>query len=803
MPVWLFSSYVLFLLHSRDNNIKRIILISILFSLITAQVRVGEWESYTSDLDIRAMVEYGDTIVAATGGGVLIFDQNTKTFSSLTNIDGLVTTDIQSIAIDPHGNLWLGGGEPDGLFQVYDLWKKQSLNDFADFGFFKITGFATSDSLVYGVFHQNQDIGLIEFRYQDGQFIYRDVYRNWPTEFNTIAGVTIHGDYIWVATDYGLLKGDWKRDNLKDPNNWLQIPELSGNITTLQRYGDELLLVNDRIVYLMHLPDLALIWQWDYFANSYLFKDIVQTPNGEYWGILNRTFIKLTETAKDWQFNTDYSLKNLLPLADNLIVAGTGAGLAVVDTNARRMNRYIPNTPVTNQFSAVTVLKDGRVVAGSKFGLAIKEHQGWRNIVEHVNITAIDTTFDYDYRYYIADTLPIDFGGFIADLEQGPDGLVYCAVRGTHPVVNTSHGQHGGGIIIIDIDNPTEYTLIDTAVLDYHADEYMVVKDLEFDPSGNLWVADTYVTTKLIPIHVRNPSGTWGHYSALESGLTLGLGPDALAFDRWGRVWIGSLTLEEYPSGVNNGGLALLDYTGDPTSPEQFDWALEKEGENIWSIAINEKDVLYLLTPEGLSWGALNNSMTNPLGNLSDPRFPNITFGEGSRVKLDPRGNAWTISPEEGVNVLLENTTYWPDVAGLRFENSMLLSNNATDIDFDGEQGLAYITSKRGLNSLKIPFAQRVSKTTKLKLFPSPYHLPASAPLVIDGVRDNNSLKIMTVSGQVVRTIEAGDPAIRGYQALWDGRNNEDDLVGSGVYLIFVYDDESLNDVAKITVIKH
>ncbi|MCK5332150.1 MAG: hypothetical protein KAK01_12115, partial [Candidatus Marinimicrobia bacterium] len=187
------------------------------------------------------MIEYGDTIVAATGGGLLIFDRNTKTFSTLTNIDGLVTTDLQTVAIDPYGNLWLGGGEPDGLFQVYDLRKKQSLNDFADFGFFEVTGFATSDSIVYGIFRENQDIGLIEFIYQDGRFIYRDVYRNWPIALGNIVSVVIFEDYVWVGTDYGLLQGNWQRDNLKDPDNWTLVAGMSGNISTLHRYGDELL----------------------------------------------------------------------------------------------------------------------------------------------------------------------------------------------------------------------------------------------------------------------------------------------------------------------------------------------------------------------------------------------------------------------------------------------------------------------------------------------------------------------------------------------------------------------------------
>jgi hypothetical protein len=43
----------------------------------------------------------------------------------------------------------------------------------------------------------------------------------------------------------------------------------------------------------------------------------------------------------------------------------------------------------------------------------------------------------------MADTLQIDFTGgldeFVADIEEGPDGLVYCAIRGTGEEWNCNH----------------------------------------------------------------------------------------------------------------------------------------------------------------------------------------------------------------------------------------------------------------------------------------------------------------------------------------------------------------------------
>jgi hypothetical protein len=48
----------------------------------------------------------------------------------------------------------------------------------------------------------------------------------------------------------------------------------------------------------------------------------------------------------------------------------------------------------------------------------LKESWGWRNITEgdEINISS-----SFNPQRYAVDYLPINFGGFISDLEQGPD----------------------------------------------------------------------------------------------------------------------------------------------------------------------------------------------------------------------------------------------------------------------------------------------------------------------------------------------------------------------------------------------
>ena len=50
----------------------------------------------------------------------------------------------------------------------------------------------------------------------------------------------------------------------------------------------------------------------------------------------------------------------------------------------------------------------------------------------------------YNYDQFIADTVEYDFGEFIADIEQGPDGLIYCSIRGSR-IYNSNPPRWSGG----------------------------------------------------------------------------------------------------------------------------------------------------------------------------------------------------------------------------------------------------------------------------------------------------------------------------------------------------------------------
>ena len=86
-------------------------------SYALTQESIGEWNAFTSPLNVRDVI-YEDIIYAATEGGLLIIEDHKQ--KVLTTIDGLEGVDISSIEMDHESNLWLGGSYPYGFIQIFN-----------------------------------------------------------------------------------------------------------------------------------------------------------------------------------------------------------------------------------------------------------------------------------------------------------------------------------------------------------------------------------------------------------------------------------------------------------------------------------------------------------------------------------------------------------------------------------------------------------------------------------------------------------------------------------------------------------
>ena len=73
----------------------------------------------------------------------------------------------------------------------------------------------------------------------------------------------------------------------------------------------------------------------------------------------------------------------------------------------------------------------------------------------------------------------------------------------------------------------------------------------------------------------------------------------------------------------------------------QVFWESILYNKTIWSIGFSNNR-LYYLTTTGLNYFDINNGQNPIVGENLYSYFPNISFGGGSKVKIDKQGNVWT-----------------------------------------------------------------------------------------------------------------------------------------------------------------
>lgn len=771
-----------------------------------AQVEIGDWKALTSPLIINDITYVGEDIYAATKGGLFHFSNNqTKTF---TTIEGLVGVDLNQIATDHLNQVWIGGATPAGFLQVYNPFTEQSVHIF-DYDLTEIIDIQINGNKAWVSFMDGQDIGIMKFIFTD-KWEYRDSFRNFPQETGGFSSFIVTDSLLLIGTNNGIYKGNTS-NNLKDPTNWITFSDnLIYDITSMGKsdYG----IIFSTATDLYHLNINGGTWDQIQNTSGTSFSDINYVNISERIFFRNgNSFWKVTSVNNDtydFELINHNRIINCVATNDDEYVLGTNLGALLFD-NYENGTSLIPNAPMVNHFISITVMDDGRLVGGSKNGLSIYDGEGWRNIIRLYESDSDTIHETYDYSSFIADTIPVLFGEYIADLEQGPDGRIYCAIRGTYPAHYSDASLRGGGVVSIDIDNPGDYTIIDTTILSYHTTlsnqtPYMVVLDLEFDNSNHLWVANPYCINKNNPIHVNSPNGDWRSYGSSETSTRISQSPVSITIDSWGRTWYSAFQAEEANLGIYpNGGIFMLDYDGTPTDPTSFSWTKVQENGTVWSLGMGLNNRLYYLTPSGLNYFDLRNSSNPVIQENSTPFFPNVSFGSGSGIKVDHQGNIWTYSPTDGIHVLLENATYWPDIYGIQADNSPMLSNEVTDIAFDSKSNLAYIATSKGVNVLKIPFGNEQKSYSNLKVFPSPFYIPNQKKLIVDGLPFESSMMVMTLDGKIIRKIPSQGLSIDGNQLSWDGRDDLGDFVSSGVYLLAIYGDDGNQTVNKITVINH
>jgi ligand-binding sensor domain-containing protein len=227
-------------------------------------------------------------------------------------------------------------------------------------------------------------------------------------------------------------------------------------------------------------------------------------------------------------------------------------------------------------------------------------------------------------------------------------------------------------------------------------------------------------------------------------------------------------------------------------------------GSNIFSIAEDKEGEVWLGTDEGIA--VFYNPSDLFTNSPSDAERILVNF-DGyvqylletetvTAIAVDGANRKWMGTDRAGVFLLSADGT--EQIYHFTEDNSPLFSNQITSIAINPLTGEVYIGTAKGLIAYKGSATEGVTEMNDIYAFPNPVPSNYSGTIGIRGLVSNANVKITDIGGTLIYETTAA-----GGQATWDGKNFSGRKAKSGVYLVFVTNEDGSNTmVTKIMIIE-
>ena len=347
------------------------------------------------------------------------------------------------------------------------------------------------------------------------------------------------------------------------------------------------------------------------------------------------------------------------------------------------------------------------------------------------------------------------------------------------------------------------YTSDNSSLNSHELQSYPICKvgGIDFDSENNVWFSNSGGEDIL---SVRRSNGTpeWESFNLGSS--TIGIYVRQLLVDSYDQKWmICRVTAsnppnpyymyvfdEKNPPGQQVRGLKSGTGSGNLPGNAVFSMAEDLDGE-VWIGTDDGIAIFY--SPEGVLTGqGEEREAVRPLVDF-DGYVQYLLETETVRaIAVDGNNRKWIGTERAGVFLLSEDGT--EQLLHFTEDNSPLLSNTVTDLAINGETGDVYMATARGLVAYKGTATEPDDENSDVYAYPNPVRPGYTGPIAIKGMVGNASVKITDVNGNLIYETRA-----EGGQAVWNGYDFDGDRARSGVYLVFISnDDGSETMVTKI-----
>ena len=742
------------------------------------------WTTHTS---LRAVVDLTaseDAVWAATQGGVFRYGVDAGEISRFTTTEGLYGLSLRAIQYDAVNRaIWVG--YQDGVLDRIDV-ETGAIRSFLDIK--RATQFTardirklavTNDTLVVGA-----GFGIVLFDTRRGEVLetfsrFGDSAADVRLEDFAITTAPDGVRRLWIVTEELVAYAPLANANLQDPSVW-QTETVGAGTAILKSIAgfdgrlyigteDGLFIRDDANLYRL-LDDTegethSLFLQNDVLIGIQPSRFLVVEGGDVVHGAASGGFQGLAALTQG-------------PSGD-LWIGDGGEGLSAVapftaSTFAPTFTRerFFPDGPFDGQFTSLSFDQDGNLwlggIPGTDRGFYKLDTEGeWTSYIKRFFPEMVGR--------------PTSFQVIHNDTQQ----QFWAGSNGGGLAQVTQNGE-------LTFFDETNSTLREASILP--GSGFVIVRGVSSEPDGSLWVTNTGATR---PLHVRLLDGSWTDFPSVAGTANT---YDHIYVDSFGQKWIVAVSSNNFQNRVGllvlDSGASVSDVTDDAS---RFFSETGSNGQGLPSVVINsitedKSGRVWLGTDEGLAY-FVNTGIVAADENATAiwPLRSNRQAGESqflffglkvNHVTVDPANNLW-VATDAGAWYVEEQDLGFQDVLHLTAENSPLLSNIVLSIAVDERTGAVYFSTDLGLISLEGDAVAPAADKKDLFVYPNPVRIEGDADpeITIEGLLDETDVRILTPAGSLVAQFDA-----RGGRVRWNGRDTNNNLVPSGMYIVVALD---------------
>jgi ligand-binding sensor domain-containing protein len=708
------------------------------------EVALGTWRTHHSFQAIRVITIGNNQVYAASSSGIVVVHAD-NSLSTITQLNGLGSADITSIAFDtPRQQLLVSYA--DGLL---DIVKPNEVISFTTLknsptitGSKKINQVVVRGSLAYLA----ADYGVVVFDLN--QLEVKETWRDLGPagQLWSINQCTFLNDSIFLATHQGVLAGSLN-DNLLDFANWKRFDSgvFSNPVGAISFF-------NNRIYAAIDGQGLFAyddgVWSLQNFVGS------------DFHSLSATSQLWVTESGKLWKLNTSDELVQVTDskIEQPVFAIEDGSGKiwigdlrnGLVSDRSGSFESYIPNGPTFSGGFRLSKNNKHDIFAVSG-GYTSTFSPAGKN--EYVNAFA-SGMWRQEPLLLTNDVTDVDF-------------------TSTKTIVST----FGDGLQVVENNNPVLYTNENSPLSTNRVTAAAVSKD-------GVWAAN-YGTA--LSLHLLKGDNTWESFSF---PITASQYPTDLLVDGSGQVWM-------ILNPAQGGGILVFDRnknlhayltetTGSGSLPSR----------QVHALALDRNGFVWVGTAAGVAYFnpsqvlSGNVSSVKPIVGgrilLRDETTTAIAVDGGNRKWLGTRNGVWLFDAF-GETPIHNFTT----------ANSPLPSNEILDIEIHPVTGEVFFATPRGIVSFRSDATESTHSFSEVRIFPNPVLSTFTGQVSISGLTTDARVKITDISGKLIWETSAN-----GGTATWPMCDYNGRRAATGMYLVIaISQDGSDSIVGKIAVV--